>query len=249
MMGKNLHRLIAPLSGLLRGKQSIQMGKYDKIKLEVLKSACWLSEQGYLGKRSSGGNISLKVENEDIVAVTPSGKPYLQMTVDDICVIDFARNPIEGDLTPSIETDMHLGVYNHRPDVNAVIHTHQVFASVLSIINRPIPALFDEVIVEIGPMVEVIPYAFSGSPELVKNVVAHLSNKCHCYLIRNHGALCLGTDMDRAVKNCELLENVAMIYYYALNSGQPISTLHKSAIEHFADMRNLRFRDTSEKKS
>ena len=237
--------MITPRSGLLRGNHNTHMGKYDNIKLEVLRSARWLSEHGYLGKKSSGGNISLKVKKEDIVALTPSGRPYLQMTADDICVIDFARNPIEGKLTPSIESDMHLGVYEHRPDVNAVIHTHQVFASVLSIINRPIPALFDEVIVETGPMVEVIPYAFSGSPELVKKVVAQLSNKCHCYLIQNHGALCLGADMDKALKNSELLENVAMIYYYALNSGQPISTLPKSAIKYFAEMRNLRFTETS----
>ena len=221
------------------------MEKYDKIKLDVLRSATWLTEQGYLGKKSSGGNISSKAKNEDVLALTPSGMSYLQLATDDICVIDFAGNPIEGNLKPTIETDMHIGVYEHRPDVNAVIHTHQKFASVLSIINRPIPALFDEVIVEIGPVVEIIPYACSGSPELVKNVASKLSNKCHCYLIQNHGALCLGTDMDRAMKNAELLENVAMIYYYALTSGQPISTLDKSAIDYFADTRKLRFEDTS----
>ena len=233
--------MITPRSGLLRGNHNTHMGKYDNIKLEVLGSARWLSEHGYLGKKSSGGNISLKVKKEDIVALTPSGRPYLQMTADDICVIDFARNPIEGKLTPSIESDMHLGVYEHRSDVNAVIHTHQVFASVLSIINRPIPALFDEIIVEIGAVVEVIPYAFSGSPELVKNVVAKLGNECHCYLIQNHGALCLGADMDRAVKNAELLENVARIYCHALMTGQHISALPQSAIDHFAEMRKLRF--------
>jgi L-fuculose-phosphate aldolase len=136
---------------------------------------------------------------------------------------------------------MHIGVYKHRPDVQAVIHTHQTFASLLAIINRSIPALFDEIIVEIGHVVEVIPYAFSGSEELVQNVISRLGNGCHCYIIQNHGALCLGANMNSALKNTELLENVAKVYYYALIAGQEITTLPSSAIDHFAEMRKLRF--------
>jgi ribulose-5-phosphate 4-epimerase/fuculose-1-phosphate aldolase len=137
---------------------------------------------------------------------------------------------------------MHVGVYQNRPDVNAVIHTHQPFASVLAIINKPIPALFDEITVEIGHEVDIIPYAFSGSMELVNNVVAKLGNACHCYLIQNHGALCLGADMKRALKNSELLENVAEIYYRALVTGEEIQKLPSSAIDYFSDMRKLRFK-------
>lgn len=216
------------------------MGKYDKIKLEVLNSATSLSEHGYLGKRSSGGNISAKVRDEEVLAITPSGRPYPEMVVEDICVIDCDGHLIEGCRSASIEAAMHIGVYKHRPDVNAVIHTHQTYASVLSIINRPIPALFDEIIVEIGSVVEVIPYAFSGSSKLVKNVVGKLGNGCHCYLIQNHGALCLGADMDRAIRNSELLENAAKIYCNALATGREITTLPPAAIDYFAEMRKLR---------
>ncbi len=137
---------------------------------------------------------------------------------------------------------MHIGVYKNRPDVNAVIHTHQPFASALAIIDKPIPALFDEITVEIGHEVDIIPYAFSGSSELVNNVSGKLGNACHCYLIQNHGALCLGTDMQRAMKNAELLENVAKIYYHALATGEEIKTLPPAAIDYFADMRKLRFK-------
>lgn len=227
--------------GLCPGRQNIRMTKYDKIKLDVLNSATSLSEHGYLGKTSSGGNISARLRDEKVLAITPSGRPYPQMTVDDICVIDYDGRLIEGPRSPSIEAAMHIAVYKRRPDVKAVIHTHQTFASVLSVINRSIPALFDEIIVEIGSVVEIIPYAFSGSSELVKNVVAKLVNKCHCYLIQNHGALCLGADMARAVRNSELLENAAKIYYYALTTGQEITTLPPAAADHFAEMRKLRF--------
>ena len=218
------------------------MSHYDNIKREVIDSSRWLSEHGYLGQLSSGGNISARVPGENIVAITPSGRSYLSLDQNDICVIDFDQNAIEGNLPPSIEAGMHIGVYKNRPDVNAVIHTHQPFASILAIINQPIPALFDEITVEIGHQVDIIPYAFSGSPELVNNVVGKLGNSCHCYLIQNHGALALGADMKRAMKNTELLENVAQIYYYALATGEAISQLPPTAIDYFAPMRKLRFK-------
>jgi L-ribulose-5-phosphate 4-epimerase len=214
------------------------MGKYDPEKRTVLAATHWLAEHGYLGKRSSGGNVSLKIANQDAVAITPSGRPYLKMAVEDV---DFDRKSLDSKLNPSIEAGMHIGIYKQRPDVKAVIHTHQTYASVLAVINRPIPALFDEIIVEIGHVVEVIPYAFSGSAELVQNVVDKLGNQCHCYLIQNHGALSLGSDMERALKNAELLENVARIYYHALATGLDIDSLPESAIDYFDEMRKLRF--------
>jgi len=218
------------------------MGQYDSEKLTVLEATHWLARHGYLGKRSSGGNISLRIAGQDAVAITPSGKPYLKMAVADVCIIDSDGNSLAGNLKPSIEVGMHLGVYKHRTDVKAAIHTHQTYASVLSILQRPIPALFDEIIVEIGKVVEVIPYAYSGSAALVQKVADNLSNQCHCYLIQNHGALSLGSDMERAMKNAELLENAARIYYHALATGLDISELPADAIEHFADMRKLRFK-------
>lgn len=217
------------------------MGKFDSEKLTVLATTHWLAENGYLGKRSSGGNLSLRIANQDAIAITPSGRPYLKMAVEDVCVVDLDGRSLDGNLKPSIEAGMHLGIYKHRPDVKAVIHTHQTYASVLSILSRPIPALFDEIIVEIGQVVEVIPYAFSGSAELVQNVVGKLNNQCHCYLIQNHGALSLGSDMERATKNTELLENVARIYYHALTTGLDVGKLPEDAIDYFANMRKSRF--------
>ncbi|MEE4264686.1 MAG: class II aldolase/adducin family protein [Desulfobacteraceae bacterium] len=217
------------------------MSQFDPEKYTVLDASHWLAGHGYLGKRSSGGNISLRIANQDAIAITPSGRAYLKMSVEDVCVSDLDGNPLDGNFKPSIEAGMHLGIYKRRPDVKAIIHTHQTYASVLSILNRPIPALFDEIIVEIGQVVDIIPYAFSGTAELVQNVVGKLSNQCHCYLIQNHGALSLGSDMERAMKNVELLENVARIYYHALATGLDIDELPEAAIEHFADMRKTRF--------
>ncbi len=218
------------------------MSHYDKIKREVLDSCHWLVEHGYLGQLTSGGNISARVPGEKNVIITPSGKSYFSLKPNDMCVIDFDQNPIEGSLSPSIEAGMHIGIYQNRPDVNAVVHTHQTFASVLAVIGKPIPALLDEITVEIGHVVDIVPYAYSGTAELVNNVIGKLDNKCHCYLMQNHGALSLGTDMPRAMKNAELLEHVATIYYHALASGEEIPKLPAAAIDYFADMRKSRFK-------
>jgi ribulose-5-phosphate 4-epimerase/fuculose-1-phosphate aldolase len=218
-----------------------QMDKYDQERHAVLEATRWLSENGYLGRRSSGGNVSLRIANESAAAITASGRPYLMLSLDDISVVDFDGHRLAGRLLPSIEAAMHIGIYMQRPDVHVVIHTHQPFASLFSIINEPIPALFDEIIVEIGQVVEIIPYAFSGSAELVGNVTGKLGNQCHCYILQNHGALCLGASMASALKNTELLENVARIYYYALTTGRAVKTLPPAAMGHFASMRKLRF--------
>jgi hypothetical protein len=161
------------------------MGRYDEYKDRVLRMSQKLSEQGYFGTRSgSAGNVSVLVEDEDAIVVTPTRLPYDVMKRKDICVVDFDLKRIEGELKPSIEAPMHVAAYKTRPDVNAVIHTHQRAASALSLIVEPIPALFDEVALAIGNRVEIIPYALSGTRELHDMVADKVRNRCHCYIMQ-----------------------------------------------------------------
>ena len=150
---------------------------------------------------------------------------YFGIHVEDICIVDFDLNMLEGNYKPSIETEMHIEVYKHRRDVNAIMHTHQVYASIFALINEPIPALFDEVTFNLGHTIDVIPYGLSGSHLLAQNIIHQLSNRCNCYIIQNHGALNLGMSMENAFRNVELLEKIARTYYYAMNTGRPITKL------------------------
>ena len=214
------------------------MGRYDQEKEAVLNCANWLCEHGYFGGcRGSGGNISVRINDQNVMAITPSGQPYHEMLPEDICVIDFDQKPVEGQLKPSIEASMHIGIYQHRPNVGSVIHTHSIFASTLSIINQPIPALLDEITFEIGDSVAIVPYAISGSSDLAQNVADKLDNHCFCYIIQNHGALSLGKDIDQAWKNAELLEKAAQVYYYALTTGRNVTTLPKDAVARINKLR------------
>ena len=186
----------------------------------------------------SGGNVSVRIEGENAFAITPSGIPYHGMFPDDICILDFDQNQIEGARAPSMESVMHISVYKRRPDINAIVHTHQGKASLFSVINRPIPALFDEVCMNIGEIVDVVPYALSGSQELAENVAGKLKNGCNCYILQNHGVLCLGKTLEKACLNAELLEKVAAIYADALFTGQNISTLPEETVNFFKQIRN-----------
>jgi L-fuculose-phosphate aldolase len=202
------------------------MGKYEEYKREVLEVSQKLSEGGYFGTKSgSAGNVSVLIEDEGTVAVTAHGLPYAEMTTDDICIMDLELAPVEGTRDPSVEAPLHVAVYKNRKDVNAVVHSHQIYASIFSILNEPIPPLFDEVTAAIGGLVEVVPYGVSGSPQLLENVVGKLTNRAHCYLLQNHGALCVGRNLEKTVNYVELLEKTACIYYRAIATGKAVTTL------------------------
>jgi ribulose-5-phosphate 4-epimerase/fuculose-1-phosphate aldolase len=125
---------------------------------------------------------------------------------------------------------MHVAAYKVRADVSAVIHTHQTFASALSILSLPIPPLFDEVTLAIGNTIDVVPYALSGTRELHDSVARKLANRCHCYILQNHGTLCIGTDLDKTFTFVELLEKSAHIYMDALSTGKPVTVLPEKTV-------------------
>lgn len=209
-------------------KELIELSKYQSYKETVLQYSRRLSEKGYTV--GTGGNISMLIEGENAIAITPTAMDYFGIHVNDICIVDFEMNELEGRYKPSIETKTHIEIYKNRLDVNAIIHTHQVYASIFALINEPIPALFDEVTINTGHIIDVIPYALSGSQQLSQNVVSQISNRCNCFFIQNHGALSLGISIENAFRNVELLEKICRTYYYALASGRSITKLPDSVV-------------------
>ncbi|HDS05910.1 MAG TPA: class II aldolase/adducin family protein [Deltaproteobacteria bacterium] len=216
------------------------MSLYEAEKKELLTSSLWLSQSGYFGSlRGSGGNVSLRV-SETAMAITPSSIKYDELAVDDICIVGLDNKAIDvkESLKPSVEAGLHIVIYTNRPDVRAVVHTHQIYGSVFAIINTPIPALFDEVSFALGKTIDVIPYAISGSAELAVNVGTKLSNNANAYIIQNHGILALGKSLDKAILHAELLEKVAHIYYLALTTGKPVCELPSAIAQLAASLRN-----------
>ena len=202
------------------------MGSYDTYKEQVLACSCWLSEHGFFGALTgTGGNVSVRIPGEERIVITPSGAAYKGLTPADMCVVDFEARLVEGALMPSVESGLHLAVYKNRPAVNAVVHTHQIFASIFAVLHEPVPTLFDEVAFALGEVIDVVPYGLSGSAELAANVASKLGNGCKGYILKNHGALALGSSLDKALLNAELMEKVCRIYYSALSTGKTVHPL------------------------
>jgi len=196
---------------------------YSPVKQQIVETAQRLVEKGYL--MATGGNLSIRIPGQAAFAVTPSNYDYCKMTSDDVCVLDFDLNVIAGARRPSVESALHAGVYQTRADVNAAVHTHQVYASTLALINAPIPALFDEQVRFLGRSVEIIPYAPSGTGFLKSAIVKHIKNHHNAYILQNHGVLCFGHDVARAAHNVEILEKCAIAYLLALCTEQKVSRI------------------------
>ena len=199
------------------------MPKFDSSKQQVVDICRTLLERGYL--KATEGNISVRVFEEPAIAITPSNYDYNKMVPDDICILDYELNPIEGERKASIESGMHAAIYKLRPYTHAVIHTHQPYASALGLINEPIPALFDEQVRFLGRSVEIIPYGPSGTESLIGKVEKKLKTGNNAYILKNHGVLVMGNDPERAIFNMALLEKCALTYLLALCTEKKVSKI------------------------
>jgi L-ribulose-5-phosphate 4-epimerase len=192
-------------------------------KQQIVDTAQALVRKGYL--MATGGNLSLRIPGQNAFAITPSNYDYMKMTASDVCILDLNLTMLDGHLKPSVESAMHGAVYQSRADVNAIIHTHQVYTSALTLIKAPIPALFDEQSRFLGRSVDIIPYAPSGTGMLARTVAKHVKNHNNAFMMQNHGALVFGHDMERAVHNVEILEKCALAYLLAICTERKVSKI------------------------
>jgi L-fuculose-phosphate aldolase len=197
------------------------MSKWSSDKKAVLEAAKRMSEKGFVV--GTAGNISMRLTEpggRELMAITPTSRYYDTIGVDDIAVVDFDGQRVEGEFSPSVETMLHIGVYKARKKVNAVIHSHPVFSSVFAVAGMEITPIVDDQVTYLGGVVKVAEYALSGSEDLAKNALAALGPR-NAVLLANHGAVCVGKDLREAFTNCEMLEKTAKIYICVLSIGRP----------------------------
>jgi len=199
------------------------MDKFETYCQLIVNTSKDLTAKGFLS--ATGGNLSVRIPTDRAFAITPSNYDYLKMIPSDICVLDMDLVSLACSRQPSVESAMHAAIYKVRPDVNAIIHTHQVYPSTLALIGKPIPALFDEQVRFLGRSVDIIPYAPSGTGMLMNTVTRKVKNHNNAYIMANHGALLFGGDMERAVHNASVLEKCALAYLLTLCSAQKASQI------------------------
>ena len=185
------------------------------------------------------GNISLRDKESGLIYLTPSGMPYDSITPEDVAVMDSEENVLDGVRKPTIEAGLHVRIYNKRPDVNAIVHTHPVDSQVFAMLNMGIPPVNDEMAQVLGGGVPCAPYGLPGSEDLAEKVSETIGSSMAC-LLANHGAVCLGRDMNGAFRTGTVLEMTARIYYKALCIGTPVpikdeyvEKMYKAAFSYF----------------
>ena len=168
----------------------------------------------------SGGNLSILSREDDLIAISPTGINYDVVTVEDVVVVNRRGDIVAGERRPSSEIGFHLALYDQRPDISAVVHTHSVYATTMACLHWEIPAVHYLVAFS-GDKVPLAPYATFGSPELAAITVTSMGDY-NAVLLANHGLVTVGSDLPGAFNVAEEIELVARIYYQAKSLGQPV---------------------------
>ena len=168
----------------------------------------------------SGGNLSILSPADNLIAISPSGIDYHDVTVADVVVVDRAGKVVDGDCKPSSELGFHLALYAARSEITAVVHTHSVYATTLACLHWELPAVHYLVAFS-GDKVPLAPYATFGTVELANNIIESIGSY-NAVLLANHGLVTVASDMKNCFNVAEEIELVARIYYQAKSVGQPV---------------------------
>jgi L-fuculose-phosphate aldolase len=163
----------------------------------------------------TAGNVSERAEG--LVAITPTGAPLAELGPEQISVVDLDGELVAGDLEPTSELDLHLGIYR-RYQAGAVVHTHAPVATALSCVIDELPCVHYQMLL-LGGAVPVAPYRTFGTPELAAAVIDALEGRTAA-LMANHGAIVHGADMAQAVELALLLEWACTVYWRARAMGE-----------------------------
>jgi L-fuculose-phosphate aldolase len=164
------------------------------------------------------GNVSVRSPAGFIV--TPSGLPYPELTADDAVEIKFDGAIRPGQKTPSTEWRLHRDILGARQDVQAIVHTHSMFSTTISMLRRPIPAVHYMVVLAGTDEIPCADYATFGSEQLALNAVMALRGGDAC-LLANHGMVALGTSLASALRLAAEVETLAAQYWHAASIGSP----------------------------
>lgn len=186
--------------------------KYERIRTIVLEAIQDAVAQGLI--HGTSGNIALRDDEDDVVAITPSGIPYAGMTAEDIAIVDLNGKWLDGKYKPSSEVPMHTAVLRARPDVKATVHTHAMFATIMAMGENPELRPITPPQCEFTP-VGIVPFTMPGSDDVADKVVEALGTDGRSVLIKNHGMFSCGKDMKAAMSAATYTEEMAVTTFYA----------------------------------
>ncbi|WP_455036097.1 L-fuculose-phosphate aldolase [Leptotrichia massiliensis] len=190
----------------------------EKEREQVIEYSLKLLSEGLTN--GTAGNVSIFNREEGLVAISPTGVNYSELTPEMISIVDLEGKLIEG-LKPSSELEMHMILYRNREDVNAVIHTHPVYTTVLACLRQDLPAIDYMIAVTGATKVRCAEYASYGTKELAENAYKAMGSSL-AVILANHGLTTAGKDIANAFNITVQVEYISNLYIKARNIGEPI---------------------------
>ena len=189
---------------------------FERERTEVAEACRRLAEERLV--IGTAGNVSAKA-GDDAIAVSPTGAVLAELAPEQVSVVDLDGNLVKGDLEPTSELGLHLGIYE-RYDAGAIVHTHAPMATALAcVLDDELPCVHYSMLL-LGGSVRVAPYETFGTPELAAAVLHALDGKSAA-LMANHGAITHAPDVAAALDRALLLEWACTVYWRATAIGQP----------------------------
>ncbi len=170
--------------------------------------------------KMTSGNVSGRDRETGYVVIKPSGYTFSELTPAHMVVVDMDGRVVEGNLKPSTDTDTHLYVYRHRPDIFGMVHTHSPYASSFAALGEPIPACLTASAM-LGGEIPLGGYAPIGGADIGQEIINKIGNAL-AIVMQNHGVFTIGSSPQEATKMAVEVEEIAKISHLALVRGKPI---------------------------
>ena len=188
----------------------------DEAGADIVRVCRRLYERGLLA--GPDGNVSVRLLDGTIL-VTPSGMSKIDVCDEDLVMVDLEGRSLARSRRPSSELQMHLRIYQRRPDIMAVVHAHPPLATGFAVAGENFVApVLPEVILQMGG-VPLLPYATPGTSALADSFEPFL-DRHDAFLLANHGATTIGPTLDIANQRMESLEHAARILFTARMLGR-----------------------------
>lgn len=168
----------------------------------VCESGKKLVREGLIAR--TWGNVSVRIDDRRMI-ITPSGRKYEELTPEDMVLVDIYTLKYEG-IKPSSELKLHCEIYKTRPYIQSVIHTHQLYASIVAATQNDVQILDPEHQKILGAkVIKAAPYALPNSKSITVDTAKAVEDS-KAALMSNHGALCIGLDMEETFRVAHALE-------------------------------------------
>jgi L-fuculose-phosphate aldolase len=176
---------------------------------QVCASGKRLLQEGLVAR--TWGNVSVRVSDTEMV-ITPSGRPYAELNPEDMVLVNFYTLAYEGKIKPSSELKLHCEVYKNRPHISAVIHTHQMYASIVAAAQKDLAVLDPAHRAILGaPVIKAAPYALPNSKKITFGTEKAIGT-ANAALMANHGCVCIGHSLEDVFTVCKTLEEACALY-------------------------------------